>query len=111
MRQVETEFDDEVQMKGQDAAVFVEIEAVGDVDKDNNVHNVKLLSIYSKDHNKEIAAKDLSFNDMKRIIEKASDALLDSFEKNYDPNFTEFDDDYYYDTLGDDNVWFQPKQF
>lgn len=101
MRSVEVEFEDEVEMKNNDGCVLAEIEATGDVDKDGNIHNVKLVSIYSKDHSQSIKAKDLSFGDMKRVIEKASDHLREAFEKNYDPNFTEFDDDYYYDQFAD----------
>lgn len=102
MRMVEVEFEDEVEIKGQDHAVLVEIEARGEIDKDLCVHNVKIVSIYSKDHNKTIPAKELTFSDMKRVMEKTSDKLVEEFQNNYDANFTEFDEDYYVDTSAEE---------
>ena len=89
MKLHEIEFSDEVEIKG--VTYDVEIEATGFIDKDQNANNVKLDRIYSQEHHKFFDAKNLSFKDMKRIMEKASDQLVEESTTNgFNP--ADFDD-------------------
>lgn len=94
----EVEFSDEIEIAGQ--TYEVDIEASGNVDKNQCVQQVKLDRIHSQEHNKFFKAKDLSFNDMKRIIEKATDQLVEVSMNDFNP--ADFDDSAYTNQYEDD---------
>ena len=93
MKLHDIEFSDEVEIKG--VTYEVDIEASGYIDKDQNANNVKLDRIYSQEHRKFFDAKNLSFKDMKRIMEKASDQLVEQSVNDFNP--AEFADDNLYE--------------
>lgn len=75
---IETEFEDEIDLKGSTFYTLVEVEISGEVE-DQRVTNLKIRSIYSKDDKKFINFKDLGHSEGKRLLEKAEDKILNKY--------------------------------
>ena len=76
---LEVEFEDEIDVHGSTYYTLVEVEASGEVDKDQNVSNIKILSIHDKDNDKAVALKDLDSREKRRLLEKAEDKIITKF--------------------------------
>lgn len=96
---LEVEFEDEIDVEGSTFYTLVEVEATGEVEKDQQVSNLKIRSIYSKDDKKFINFKDLGHSEGKRLLEKAEDKILNKYinegETIYDVDGYDDGNDYY----------------
>jgi hypothetical protein len=92
---LEVEFEDEIDVHGSTYYTLVEVEASGEVDKEQNVTNIKILSIHDKDNDKAVALKDLDSRETRRLLEKAEDKIITKFI--YEGGPSGFDHDGYDD--------------
>lgn len=90
---IDVEYEDEADINGETEPV--EVDATGDVDHDGNVTNLRIETIYAHGIKKGFTLKDLNFQDVKRITEKAEKEILTKYEEEGYSNDVDFDDNFY----------------
>lgn len=75
---MEVEFEDSILVnKTDDHETHIIVTASGDVDKFGEVSNLHIEHIWSKDNSTTVNPKELQFRDIKRVMERAQDKLIE----------------------------------
>ena len=94
---IEVEFDDDIDVTGSTYYTNVEVEATGEVTTDQEVTNLKIISLYDKENGKSLSLKDLDKRERQRLLEKAEDKILTKFVNEGGNTHDDYNDhnDYY----------------
>jgi hypothetical protein len=97
----DVEFEDEAEMSNGNEYVPVLLYVSGEVNGgDDVVSNVKMKAIYSmEDEDRRIRLSEISNSDLKRLVDKAKDKIMEEYKETYnDMVNSSYDDNVFYDT-------------